>query len=296
MQGWTVAVIGGDIRMLQHMRLAREAGAQVQHYGLIPGAEAVAGRPQSPTLADAVWGARIISCPIPGLGSDDELYAKYTSEKLRLTTDVLKGAAPGAMLFTCYSTPRLDEWAKAASVKIVPYGNDDALSILHAIPTAEGAIKIAIENTDDTLHGMDVLCIGFGRVGISVAQAFEGLKSKVFLAARHPAQLARAAAMNLTPIELHNLKSVIGNFGLIISSTSGLVLNRELLALTQPDAVIIDLCSPPGSVDFAAGKELGRKVIWARAQAGRAPRRAGSDEWHVLMRIARELFPELKRR
>ena len=266
LKGWTVAVLGGDLRMLEHMRLARLAGAKVQHYGLIP-----------------------------GLGADDELYAKFTSEKLRLTTEVLKGAAAGAMLLTCYSTPRMDEWAKATSVEIIPYGDDDALAILHAVPTAEGAIRIAIENTDDTLLGMNVLCLGLGRVGISVAQAFEGMKSRVSLAARNPAQLARAWAMNAIPIELRDLKSHIGNFGLIVSSTSGRVLDKDLLALTRPDVVIIDLCSPPGSVDFEAAKALGRKAIWARAQAGRAPRRAGHDEWQVLMRIVRERTPELQR-
>lgn len=281
--------------MLEHMRLARLAGARVQHYGSIPGAEDAAGSPQAASLADAVKGARIISCPIPGLGADDDLYAKFTDEKLRLTTDVLKGVAPGAVIMTCYSTPRLDEWAEAANVKIIPYAEDDALSILHAVPTAEGAIRVAIENTDDTLLGMDVLCIGLGRVGVSVAQAFEGMKSRVSLAARNPAQLARAWAMNLNPIELRDLKSKIGHFGLIVSSTSGGVLTKELLEATRPDVVIIDLCSPPGSVDFEAAKALGRKVIWARAQAGRAPRRAGADEWHVLMRIIREQTPELQR-
>jgi len=294
LQGWTVAVLGGDLRMLEHMRLARLAGANVHHYGSVPGAEAAAGRPQAASLADAVKGARIISCPIPGLGADDELYAKYTTEKLRLTADVLKGAAPGALLCTCYSTPRLDEWAEAAGVKIVPYGDDDALSILHAIPTAEGAIKVAIESTDDTLLGMNVLCFGLGRVGFSVAQAFQGMKSVVSIVARNPVQLARAAAMCATPIELRDIKSHIGNFGLIVSSTSGRVLGKDLLALTRPDVLIIDLCSPPGSVDFEAAKALGRKVIWARGQAARAPRRAGQDEWHVLMRILREQTPELQ--
>jgi dipicolinate synthase subunit A len=295
LKGWTVAVLGGDVRMLEHMRLARLGGAKVQHYGSVPGAAEAAGQPQAVSLADAVKGARIVSCPIPGLGSDDELFAKYTTEKLRLTTEVLKGAASGALLLTCYSTPRLDEWAKAASVKIIPYGDDDALSILHAVPTAEGAIRIAIENTDDTLLGMDVLCIGLGRVGVSVAQAFEGMKSRVSLAARNPAQLARAWAMNTIPIELRDLKTCIGKFGLIVSSTSGRVLDKGLLALTRPDVVIIDLCSPPGSVDFDAAKAIGRKVIWARGQAGRAPRRAGADEWQVLMRIVREQTPELRR-
>ena len=295
LKGWTVAVVGGDIRMLEHMRLARLAGARVQHYGSVPGAEDAAGQPQAASLAEAVNGARIISCPIPGLGPDDELYAKYTTEKLRLTTDVLGGAAPGAMLFTCYSTPRMDEWAKAASVKIIPYGTDDALSILHAVPTAEGAIRIAIENTDETLLGMDVLCIGLGRVGVSVAQAFEGMRSRVSVAARNPVQLARACAMNMAALDLQNLKSQIGKFGLIVSSAAGRVLDKELLALTRPDVVIIDLCSPPGSVDFEAAKALQRKTIWGRAQAGRAPRRAGRDEWQVLMRILREQTPELQR-
>jgi hypothetical protein len=72
------------------------------------------------------------------------------------------------------------------------------------------------------------------------------------------------------------------------------VVTREMIAATKPDAVIIDLCSPPGSVDFEAAKALNRKVVWARAQAGRAPRRAGYDEWQVLMRIVRERTPELQ--
>jgi dipicolinate synthase subunit A len=295
LRGWTVAVLGGDLRMLEHMRLAREAGAKVQHYGSVPGAEEAAGAPQAASLKDAVRGARIISCPIPGVGDDDAIYAKFSAERLKLTSDVLMGAAPGALLFTCWSTPQIDEWARGTPVKIIAYGDDDALSILHAVPTAEGAIRVAIENTDDTLLGMNVLCVGLGRVGISVAQAFEGLKARVTLAARNPAQLARAWAMNLEPLELRDLAGRIGEFPLIVSSSSGKVIDKTLIERTRADVVIIDLCSPPGSVDFEAGKALGRKVVWARGQAGRAPRRAGHDEWQVLMRIVREQTPELRR-
>ncbi len=295
LKGWTVAVVGGDSRMLEHMRLARLAGATVQHYGSVPGATEAAGQPGASSLVEAVKGARIISCPIPGVGDDDAVYAKYTPERLWMTTEVLQGAAPGALLFTCWSTPRMDAWAKGTPVEIVAYGEDDALSILHAVPTAEGALRVAIENTEDTILGMKVLCLGLGRVGISVAQAFEGLKARVTLAARNPAQLARAWAMNADPLELADLGERIGEFPLIVSSASGRVLGEKLLVRTRTDAVIIDLCSPPGSVDFDAAKALGRKVIWARAQAGSAPRRAGHDEWHVLMRIVRERVPELRR-
>ncbi len=288
LKGCVVAVVGGDLRMLEHMREARAAGATVQHYGSVPGAEQAAGRPQAASLADAVRGASIISCPIPGVGADASLFAKYTDEKLFMTPDVLKGAAPGALMFTYRDTPQLIEWARGTPVEVIGYGEDDELCILHAIPTAEGAIKVAIENTDETLLGMSVLCFGLGRVGMSVAQAFEAMKAKVSIAARNPAQLARALSMGMEPIHLSELGKHIDRFSLLVSSSSGPVVTRELIAKTRPDVLIMDLCSPPGSVDFAAAKELNRRVVWARAQAGSAPRSAGQHEWQVLMRVVRE--------
>lgn len=289
--GRVVAVVGGDLRMLEHMRGARAAGATVQHYGSVPGAAEAAGRPQAASLKDAVKGAKIISCPIPGVGTDGSLFAKYTDEKLLMTPDVLRGAAPGALMFTYCDTPQLIEWAKGTPVEVIGYGEDDALCILHAIPTAEGAIKLAIEHTDVTLLGMPVLCFGLGRIGMSVAQAFDAMKARVTLTARNPAQLARAEAMGLDTIPLSNLlghPDQLKRFALLVSSSSGRVVTREIIAHTRPDAVIMDLCSPPGSVDFDAAKQLNRKVVWGRAQAASAPRSAGEHEWQVLMRFVRE--------
>ena len=294
LKGWTVAVIGGDTRMLEHMRQARRAGANVQHYGSVPGAELSAGRPQSANLAEAVNGARIISCPIPGIGTDDAVYAKFTDERLRLTAEVLRGAAPHALLFTCWETPQTLEWAKGTSVTVVGYADDDELAILHSIPTAEGAVRTAIEHTEDTLLGMEVLCIGLGRVGLTVADAFRGMKSKVTVAARNSTQLARARTLGFEPVHLRELQEQLRRFALVVSSSSGRTITREMLSATKPDVVLIDLCSPPGSIDFESAKGLGRKVVWARAQAGRAPRSSGYNEWQVLMRLVRERTPELQ--
>ena len=50
--GWTVAIVGGDLRMLEHMRQAKAMGAKVQHYGGVPGSDEAAGCPAS---ASAAW-------------------------------------------------------------------------------------------------------------------------------------------------------------------------------------------------------------------------------------------------
>ncbi|MDQ7829729.1 MAG: dipicolinate synthase subunit DpsA [Armatimonadota bacterium] len=293
--GWVVAVLGGDRRMLEHMRQARAAGATVQHYGAAPGAEEAAGAPEAPSLAAAVRGARLISCPIPGLGTDHSLYAPFAREKLFLTTEVLRGAAPGALMFMGRVSPQIAAWAEGTPVTPIGYGDDDPLAIMHAVPTAEGALKEAITHTEETILGLPTLCIGMGRVGMSVARAFRALEAQVTLAARNPSQLARAWAMGLATVHLRELPQVIERFPLIVSSASGLVLTGDLLARTRPDVVIIDLCSPPGSVDFAAAADLGRKVIWARGQAGTAPRTSGYNEWQVIMRLLRERVPDLRR-
>lgn len=292
--GLTVAVVGGDLRMLEHMRQAREAGAAVQHYGGIPGAAAAAGAPEASSLAEAIRGATIISCPIPGVNADGSLFTKYTDEPLRLTSDVLNGAAPGAVVFTYKETPQLIEWAKGTPVRIVGYGEDDELCILHAIPTAEGAIKIAVENTEVTLLGMKVLCFGLGRVGVSVAQAFDAMKAHVTVTARNPAQLARALSMGFEIVPLKDILEYADQFSLIVSSATGKVVTAEIIGKTRPDVLIMDLCSPPGSVDREAAERMNRRFVWARAQAGTAPRTAGQHEWHVLMRIAREAIPQLR--
>jgi len=293
LKGVTVAVVGGDLRMLQHMRLARAAGAVVQHYGSIPGAEEAAGQPQAASLAEAVKGAKIISCPIPGVGTDGSLFAKYTEEKLLMTPEVLSGAASGALMFTYSETPQLIAWAKGTPVEIIGYGEDDELCILHSIPTAEGAIKHAIENTDETLLGASVLCFGLGRVGVTVAEAFQAMKARVTVAARNSAQLARAKATGLDTLHLEEVIDVVDRFSLIVSSATAKVITREIIARTRTDALLMDLCSPPGSIDFDAAKQLGRRVVWARAQAGTAPRSAGAHEWHVLMRFVRSRLPEI---
>jgi dipicolinate synthase subunit A len=293
--GWTVAVIGGDRRMLEIMRQARAAGARVQHYQAAPGAEEAAGSKESPSLPDALRGARLIVGPVPGLGTDDSLYAPFAKEKLFMTTDVLRGAAPDAMMFMGRVSPKIEAWAKGTPVTPIGFGDDDPLAVLHAVPTAEGALAIAIAQTDETILGLPTLCLGLGRVGMSVVQAFRGLGANVTLAARNPSQLARAWAMGTTAVHLRDLPEVIGQFPLIVSSSSGPVLTRELLARTLREVVIIDLCSPPGSVDFAAGEALGRKVIWARGQASTAPKRTGYNEWQVIMRMVRERVPELSR-
>lgn len=285
--GVVVAVLGGDARMIEHIRGAAADGAEVRHHGCVP--EAASVQPAAATVEEALRGARVVSCPIPGVGTDAALYAPHAPAPIRLEPHLLRTLAPGAVVFSGPMPAQMEDWAREAGVTALDYSEDDPLSILHAIPTAEGAIRVAVEHTAETICGMRTLCIGYGRVGVSVAAAFRAMNARVTVAARNPVQLARAESFGFDIAHTDRLAEVAGEYELIVSSPTAVLVTREVIAATRAEVLIIDLRSPPGSVEHDAARELGRKVVWARAQAGTAPRTAGRNEWRVLTRIWGEM-------
>ncbi len=54
------------------------------------------------------------------------------------------------------------------------------VAILNAIPTSEGAIKIAIDMTDFTIHGSNSLVLGYGKIGKVLSKMLHGIGANVF--------------------------------------------------------------------------------------------------------------------
>src|SRR5699024_9645057 len=68
--------------------------------------------------------------------------------------------------------------------------NDEATTMLNTIPTAEGAIQIAMEETTYTLSECKVLVLGFGRVGKILCDRLKGIAKEVYCEARKEKDLA----------------------------------------------------------------------------------------------------------
>jgi dipicolinate synthase subunit A len=286
--GVKAALIGGDARELEILRLMKAEGMEVRVIGLPTGAEAITGRPQEKTMADAVTGARALVLPIPGLGVDDSIYAPKWPEKLYLRPDDLKRCAASAMVVMGWASSTLAKSIGDAGMRLREYEKDDELMILRSRAIAEGALRIAIENTEVTLHREPVFVLGFGRVAQTLVGTLLALRADVTLVARNPVQLARAWEMGAEPVELKDLASRIGRAKVIMNTAPARLLDEKMLALTAPDALIMDLSAPPGGVDFEAAKKLGRKAIWARGLGSRAPITVGRSQWKGVRRILAE--------
>lgn len=142
-----------------------------------------------------------------------------------------------------------------AGIKLIPLLDRDDVAIYNSIPTAEGAIMMAFEHTDQTVHSSRVMVVGFGRVGNTVANKFSALGAKVSVCARSIRDLARITEMGLNAVPLHDLSKQTENCDILINTIPSLVVTKEAIRNLPNNAVIIDLASKPGGTDFEFAKK-----------------------------------------
>ncbi len=160
----------------------------------------------------------------------------------------------------------------------------------NSVPTAEGAIKIAIEETPFSLHGSKCLVLGYGRVGKILARMLQGIGANVWVEARKYADLAMIEGHGYEPLSLNEVKNYIDEFDVIFNTVPSLILDETMLRGVRSDTLIIDLASKPGGVDFNAAKLMGIRVIWALSLPGKiSPVTSGMIIKDTIMNIINEL-------
>lgn len=286
--GLTVTVLGGDDRELVLIPALAAQGATVR----------VAGFPRLPQLEvaelvsdlqQAVRGANVIILPMPGTDDEGVIRAVYSPTKLVLTEETLRCIPRHAVIFIGTARPFLKNWATRYGLKLVEIAEEDEVAVLNSIPTAEGAIQLAMQELATTIHGAQAFVVGFGRIGQTLARGLLGLGARVTAVARKPAALARAYEMGCRPLPFASLPEAIAEAEVIFNTVPAMILDASLLARVSPQGVIIDLASAPGGTDYEAAAALGIKAIFAPGLPGKvAPRTAGEILARVIPRLIRE--------
>lgn len=174
--------------------------------------------------------------------------------------------------------------------KVYDYFLREELIIKNVIPTVEGAISIAIEETAFTIHGSDCLVCGFGRIGKMLSRYLKALGANVTVSARKASDMALIDCLSYNGILTSDIAKNINNYDIIFNTVPYNIINKEALEMVSSDSLIIDLASKPGGVDFKAANELGKNVIWALSLPGKvAPRTAGRIIKTTICNILSEL-------
>lgn len=268
-------VVGGDLRHAKLAQLLAEDGHTVHTYALGQPQEPVPGLSAEASLLQADK-ADCVILPLTVTAGEELLNAPLSPSKHPLAP-ILDRLTPQQFLCGGRVDDRVQTLARERGLMIYDYFAREELAVANAVPTAEGAVQLAMEHMPITVHGAKVLVVGFGRVGRLTAQRFQALGAKVSVAARKYEQLSWAQAMGMGAEHLAHLKGWLCSYDLIVNTVPAQVLGREELADVKSDCLILDLASKPGGIDLSAAGQLGLTVIWALSLPGKvAPVTAGA--------------------
>lgn len=181
------------------------------------------------------------------------------------------------------------------NIKIIDLMQNDELTILNTIATAEGAISDIVTNTDFNLHGSKVLILGFGRVSKVLAKKLKALDANVTCAARKESDFAwmEALGYNVANINLlgknnlanefdsldkkddvgAHLKSYdsqnLNQYDIIINTVPTIILDKEKLQYVNKNCFLLDLASKPGGFDQEYISENKLNYKWSLAIPGK---------------------------
>lgn len=287
------AIFGGDLRTIKLAKILANEENIVYTYGLEK-AEELKGNSNiifCEKPSEAVKNAEIIIGPIPFSSDGININMPFSDNKLSIRG--LMHIINAKILIAGSITPEVYEMANDEYIEIIDIMKREELAVLNTIATAEGAIEIAIANTNKILHGSNVLILGFGRIGKVLARKLAGLAVKVTCAARKDEDLAWIKAYGHMATNINAIGSNLGDFDIIMNTVPHMILTEERLKYVKQDALLIDLASNPGGIDKKAAKERNLKLVWALALPGKvAPTTTAEFIKDTIYNILKEIYKD----
>ncbi len=176
-----------------------------------------------------------------------------------------------------------------SGIETIDYFDREELNVLNAVPTAEGAVQIAMEETASTIYGQNILITGFGRISKVLIKILNGMGANVTVTARKYSDLAWAEIYGCKSVHTSSLHECIDKFDIIFNTVPAVLFDEYMLNKLRKDTLMIDLASKPGGVDFDIAGKLGLKVIWALSLPGKvAPVSSGEIIAGTVLNILKE--------
>ncbi len=271
-------VIGGDKRQLYCARAIADDGFSVKVCGFEQ-CEDTMGL-ENAALNEVLGHSEAIILPVPCSRDGGTVNAPFAAPALTF------GKEENALLEGKPVFAGMKNRLPFPGGRVYDYAVREEFAVENAVPTGEGAIEIAMREYDGTIHGSACLVTGYGRIGRVLADMLAGLGARVTVSARNLRDMAFIRARGFEAV--HSL-SLSGRYDIVFNTVPTLLLDACTLAKIAPGALVIDLASMPGGVDFEAAERLSIKAIHALSLPGKAaPKASGRIIKNAVYHIIRE--------
>lgn len=260
-----ISIIGGDLRIIRLAQIYAKEGKKVYTYGL----EKYFNENTEDNIAvcqnlqETIDKSDTIISGMPFSKDGINVNTPYSEEKIKL--EKLKDKLLGK-IFIAGGIPQNFYKEKIKNIDLL---ENEELTILNAIPTVEGTIKIAINEREETIHESNVLICGYGRIGKILCDEFNALGANIYCAARKEADLAWIREKRYIPLTYKEIIKYAYKIDLIINTVPTMIVDKEKLEYFNKNVLMIDVASNPGGIDKVYANEIGIKVITALGIPGK---------------------------
>ena len=244
-----ILIVGGDLRIAKAADSLVKDGWDVLTYGLD---SADTGAPKADSLSQALSERSIVLLGLPCYKDDHLINAPFGQNDIAFK-DLFSQMKKNQVLLGGMITQKVADLADLYNVSYIDYFKREELNVYNAVPTAEGAIEIALSELPITLHGANVLCIGYGRIGRVLCKLLSGFGANVCATSRKCEGLAWITSMGHKALHTSKIADGIEKYDLIFNTIPYHVLTQKELKKLNPNCLVIDLASKPGG----AAREIG---------------------------------------
>lgn len=271
-----IAVLGGDMRQISAAKVLAENGYSVSLWGIDEVFCKMLGQTPCNNLNLALSGCRVLLLPLPVTEDGAHLFCPLGSEGHRIhLLEILEALPQDAFVLGGRINPNIKQLLTEKGLRHADFLSNEEFQIKNALPTAEGALAIAMNELPITIAGAKTAVIGYGRIGKILASKLKALDAEVTVAARKSADLATIECNGLSPLFLqingcqNTLKALTKGYDVIFNTVPVRVIDESVIKELSPSTLIIDLASAPGGIDRNLAQKCGIKVIWALSLPGK---------------------------
>lgn len=254
----SVLTIGGDMRYAYLTALAAAHSIDISSVGLEN-----SPIPLPCAALDAVSSTRAVILPNPWRSG---LSLPLSSASFTLD-DVLSRLSPRTLLLLSDCSGMPD--SLPAGVRPVDLSENSRFVLRNAHLTAEAALLQAVRLTGRAASDAKCLVIGYGRIGRKLACLLKSLGAETAAAARREPVRREIRSDSVVPLSMEELPSALPRADFIFSTPPDTVLGQDLLKLIRPDALLMDLASPPYGFDLTLARSLSVHAVRENGLPGR---------------------------
>ncbi len=265
-----IAVIGGDRRMSTVARLFCESGFDCK--------TAASGN-ENTDVFEAVKDSAVTVLPLP-CQKGGKLNAPTSNEEIYV--DDIFAAGFGKTLFIGGAMPLNIPQSEDYSLR------EDFL-LKNTVLTAEGAIEIALRETDFSLFGAKTAVFGYGRIGARLASLLTAFGARVTVVARRSESRSLAEIANHHAVGFAQANDVLENSDIIFNTVPFRIFGKDELSKMSKNSLYIELASAPYGFCEEDKGSCAAKIITASGLPGKvAFETAGRIIFDTVIAIMRE--------